>query len=113
MTEIRPATVKHFERLKGTPPPKSARAFAAVRGEDVIGIAGVYRDGPSLVLFSELTDELRHDKRAGVRLKRAVMPLIAGKLAYAQADPAIDGSDKLLLHLGFELCHGRTYQWRG
>lgn len=111
MTEIRPATMEHFERLKSSPL-KTARAFAVVRGEDVIGIGGVYRDGASLVLFSELTDELRKDKRSLIRLVRAVTPMLRPR-TLALADPDIDGSDVLLEHMGFEPFEGRIYQWPG
>lgn len=111
MTEIRPATLQDFERLKGRPP-KTARAFAAVRDDAVIGIGGVYRGGVSLVLFSELTDAIRKDKRTLARLVRAVKSLMKGTV-YAHADEAIAGSEVLLEHMGFEPFQGRLYQWHG
>lgn len=111
MTEIRPATVEDFVRL-GSRVPKTARAFAAADGGDVLGIGGVYRDGTSLVLFGELTDKIRSDKRAFVRLIRAVKTLLDGRAAYSLADPEIDGSDVLLRHIGFEPFEGRVYRWQ-
>lgn len=111
MTEIRPATAEDFVRLRASTP-KTARAYVAVRGEEVIGVGGVYRDGVSLVVFSELTDTLRKDRRTMVRLKRAVIPMIQPR-TLAFADPDIDGSDALLEHMGFEPLDGRIYQWPG
>lgn len=112
MTEIRPATSDDFLRLNGEVPVRTARALSVVRGEDVIGIAGVYRDGWSLVAFSDFTDELRADKRSIVRLKRAFMPLLDGHEVFAHADPEIEGSDVLLENLGFVPFDGRIYQWQ-
>ena len=111
MTEIRPATTEHFERIRSKPE-KTARAFAVVRGKDVLGIGGVYRDGATLVMFSELTDELRKDKRSLVKLVRAVKPMLRPR-TLALADPDIEGSDVLLEHMGFEPLEGRIYQWHG
>jgi hypothetical protein len=111
MTQILPATVEHFDRLKGALP-MTARAFAVVRGEDVLGIGGVYRDGAIQVMFSELTDELRRDKRSLIRLIRSVKALLRPR-AQAFADPEIKGSEALLEHMGFEPLVGRVYQWPG
>ena len=109
---IVPATAEHFTALKGASPPRTVRAYTAVRGEDVIGIAGTYKEGIYTVLFSELTDEIRSDKRTFVRLVRMVMPLIEPLMkgqTLAHADPAIRGSDVLLKHLGFEKLEGDVW----
>lgn len=108
---IRPATLEDFVRLKAAPP-KTARAYAVVKDEEVIGIGGVYRDGVSKVLFSELTDEIRRDKRTLIGLIRAVRSLMRGRV-FSFADPEIPGSEVLLEHMGFEPYEGRFYQWHG
>lgn len=108
---IRPATREDFARL-GKVALKSARGLAVERDGMLLGIAGLYRDGPTSrkVLFSELTDELRRDKRALIALIRAVTPLMSGRV-FSLADPEIEGSEVLLEHMGFEPYEGRVYQW--
>ena len=106
--EVVPATAEHFQSLRGSLPPRTVRAYTVVRDGAPLGIAGVYKEGVSTVLFSELTDELRADKRSLVKLKRAVLPMLKrGILSYA--DPAISGSEVLLEHLGFTEREGRIW----
>ena len=109
ITSIRPATLEDFINLREVPP-KTARAFAVVKDTNVIGIGGIYRDGENKVLFSELTDEIRRDKRSLIGLIRAVKTLMRGRV-FSFADPDIDGSEVLLRHMGFEHFQGRFYQW--
>ena len=111
MTEIRPATLEDFERVR-TRPAKTVRAYAAVRDGEVLGVGGVYREGVSQVLFSEFTDAIRKDKRSLVRLLRSMATLMKGTV-YSYADEAIAGSEVLLEHMGFERYEGRVYQWHG
>lgn len=114
MTEIRPATAELLARFYGQAPTRTQRAVVAVDGERVIGVAGVYPDGARMVMFSELTDELKRDKRAIVRGIRAVRRLApAGVPVHALADPDIAGSEVLLEHMGFTPVHGRVYAWQG
>lgn len=106
--EVVPATAEHFVRLKGAAPPRTVRAYTAVRGDAVLGIGGVYRAGVTTVLFSELTDDIRSDKRSLIRLIRAVKPMLKPGIV-AHADPAIRGSEVLLEHLGFEKLEGEIW----
>lgn len=112
-TEIVPATSEMIERLTGEAPAITVRAAAAVRGEEVIGVGGVYANESGWVMFSTLTDELRKDKRALVKLVRAVQRYIARcpMGVVATADPAIKGSDVLLEHMGFQRVQGDIYLW--
>jgi hypothetical protein len=110
MIEIRPATHEMLQRVSGDVPKRTARAIAAVRGDEVLGVGGVYREGTNLVLFSYMTDELRKNKRALIRALRAVTRLMRGTV-YSWADPEIKGSDALLKHMGFEHYRDGVYQW--
>ena len=112
MTEIVPATPEMFVRFYGEPQKRTARAMAVVCGEEIIGIAGVASEAGTMVLFSELTDDLRRDKRSLVKLIRAVTPMMEGRTVYSIADPEIEGSDILLEHMGFTKCRDEVYQWQ-
>lgn len=110
---IVPATAALLERFYGFVPKRSQRAMVAVKDERVIGVAGVYTDDERLVMFTDLTDELRHDKRTMVRGIREVMKLATRRdlPVYAWADPEIEGSERLLDHVGFEHIRDRVYRW--
>lgn len=112
--QIVPATVEMFERFVGEAPQRTVRAVAVVRDDEVLGIAGVCVDKCRLVMFSELSDELKKNKRAIARGIRALMR-IAGRFnlpIYAVADKTIEGSDKLLEHLRFQKTVSGVYVWR-
>src|SRR5690606_27629585 len=98
----------------GKPPMRSQRAYVALKGDRVIGVAGIYTDTERNVMFSDLTDELRKDKRAIVRGIRAVMRLAEKRdiPTCAYADPQIEGSGKLLEHMGFVHIKDGVYQWQ-
>lgn len=109
-TEIVPATAEMLERCGGVPA-KTVRAVAAVRGAEVIGVAGVYSSEAGWVMFADLTDELRADKRAIVRGIRAVLELVRRRrmVVVALADPEIRGSATLLEHIGFRRALGDAF----
>lgn len=101
-----------LERFKSIRLVKTIRAVAAVRGEEVLGVAGLYCDGTWTRMFSALTDDLRRDRRGLVKISRAVMELARPRApVYADADPEIEGSRKLLEHLGFKPVRGNLYVW--
>ena len=111
---IVPATSELLQRFYGAAPTRSQRAVVAVKDEKVIGVAGIYTDDERSVMFSDLTDELRKDKRAVIRGVREVMKLASKRQmpVYAWADPEIEGSDRLLVHMGFEHYRDGLYRWQ-
>ena len=109
---IVPATAEHFTALKGASPPRTCRAYTAVRGEEVLGIFGVCRAGAARVAFAEFTEDLRADKRSVIALLRAAKTLLKPG-DFAEADPAISKSEVMLEHIGFEPYEGRMYIWLG
>lgn len=112
MIEFVPATPQIIAK-SGARSFKTQRAIAAVDGERILGVGGVYLDGARLVMFCEITDELRQDKRAMVKATRAMMALAdRGLPVYAQADADIPGSDRLLNHLGFESIRDGVWLWQ-
>lgn len=110
---IVPATAELLKRFYGEAPKRTQKAVVALAGERVVGVAGVYVDEERQVMFSDLTDELRRDKRTVIRGIRAVMQLASAKMpVHALADPQIEGSETLLEHMGFKPLEGRVYEWQ-
>lgn len=113
MTEIVPATTELLQRFYGEKPKRSQKAVVALKDDRVIGVAGVYVDDERQVMFADLTEDIRQDKRAVIRGIRAVMRLAGERLpVHALADPEIDGSEVLLEHMGFRHLQDRIYEWR-
>lgn len=114
MTEIVTATAEILERFYGDAPARTVRAIAAVRDDRVIGVAGVYADGSRLVMFSQLTDELRRDRRSIVRGIRRLTELARARRmpVHAVADAAIEGSERLLEHIGFQRVSPEVFVWQ-
>lgn len=112
-TEIRPATPELMQRFYGAMPKKTSEAIVAVRGERVLGVAGVYREIGASIAFSELTDELKADKRALVQGARALTLMLerGGRDVYAMKGDA-QGADVLLRHIGFEPAEMGAWVWR-
>lgn len=109
-----PATMELLQRFYGEKPARSQRAVVAMKGDRIVGVAGIYTDAERSVMFSEMTDECRKDKRAVVMGIRAVMALAKARAmpVHALADPGIEGSERLLEHMGFEHLRDGIYQWQ-
>ena len=89
------------------------RAVAVMDGDTVLGVGGVRVEGERLVMFAEISDALRANKRALVRGMRALMKLAdRGIQVHAAADPDIEGSDRLLAHMGFEHAQDEVWVWQ-
>lgn len=111
--DVIPATAEVIHRFYGAAPTRTQMAVAVVSGERVLGVGGVYLDGPRWVMFSDMTDELRQSKRVLVRAVRSVQAMIARRTipVVALADPQIPGSDILLRHMGAEHVSDGVYTW--
>jgi hypothetical protein len=100
---FRPATAEDAERYYGRRPPLSFKGFVAVRGNEVLGIAGISYDNGMRVAFSEFKEALRSDRRAlakGVKMTMKLVNEIKGPV-YAVADDEEPTSTKLLAKLGW------------
>ncbi len=121
MTGIYPATEELVARFYAERPdgrPKvTTRSVVAVKDGKPVGIGGfiVERDAGRVVLFGDLTDELRSDKRLLVRGYRAVLDMAKayGLRIHSYAEPTIDGSEKLLSHMGGRNLGNRVYEFGG
>ena len=113
--QIVPATAEMIRTLHAELP-RTVRAFAAVEGERVLGVAALYPQEGCLILCGIVAPETRAEmKRHRRTLLRCVWTALAiavkrGMPVLAIADPDIEGSDRLLLHLGFTPRDGR-FEW--
>ena len=113
--QIVPATMEMIRSLHAELP-KTVRAVAAVEGGRVLGIAALYPHDGRLILCGVVAPETRAEmKRHRRSLLRCVWHALAiavkrGMPVVAIADQDIEGSDRLLLHLGFVPKNG-SYEW--
>ena len=118
MTEIMPATAEMIRALHKELP-RTVRAIAAVEDGRVLGIAGLYPQDGYLVLFGAVAPETRAEmcrhKRTLLRIVWEVLGMALRRRTpvVAMADPDIEGSERLLLHLGFMPQNDGSYKWPG
>lgn len=112
-TEIVPLTPELANRFYEHAPTKTIHGFAAVRGDRVLGIAGMYTHDAKRILFSELSDELKKDRRAIVRGIRALLGYMRKTKmpVYSVINESIEGADVLLRHVGFVPEAEGLYRW--
>jgi hypothetical protein len=97
----------------GERPRGAGRAYAAVRGADVLGVCGYYHDEGRLILYSKVKPELRRWRKVivrGARLAMAAASRVRAPVA-ALAQEDIPGSARMLQALGFEQVEDDLY-WR-
>lgn len=115
-TTVTLATPELLEQFYGAPPARSIRAVVAVKDDQVIGVAGVYPDPRHgrQIMFSDLTDTLRAEKRAIVKGYRMVLERLVrpGIPVQTLVDNDIKGADVLLQHIGFRHIARGIYQWQ-
>lgn len=111
MIEIVPATKEILDEHYGKELPRSCRAIAAVKDGRVLGVAGFHMDKIAMVVFSELSDELKRSPRALIKGWRllAKMMRARGVMAYARCDSNIEAAERFLIHLGFERMAGDIF----
>ena len=108
MIEIVPATKEHINALYDEPPGLTLKAYAALDGDKVIGVAGVYWYAGNKVGFANFTEEIRKKPRVIVRGLRIMKEMLEGELMVI-CDPAVDKAENFLKHIGFE--HTKNHTW--
>ena len=113
MIAIVPGTAEHV-RMMGNELPRSARVLAAVDGERVLGIAGLYPDGCRRVAFMHITDELRRHPRVLVRAGRQFIGWMKASASpvHALCDEEITSAARYLEHLGFRRLYKGVFAWQ-
>lgn len=91
--------------------PFSMRAYAIVDNDQVLGVAGVYRDDGYNIAFLKLSEET--NKREAVRLGKKFTALVEGKMVFACQDTTLNTSESLLTHFGFRRIRDDLWQRPG
>lgn len=115
--EIVPATQELLRDFYGKSHARTARALVVLEDTKPIAVVGVAIEDSCNVVFSDVIPEVRahiRDYRRGVvQCARRVMRLARrGLPIYATADPEVEGSGRLLTHMGFEQIKGDIYRCR-
>lgn len=104
MIKFRNATTKDAHAFYGKAPSNTFKGVVAVKGEEVIGIGGVFYMQSHLVAFSDMKPEMRKYKKSIVKGVRLIMKMVkeAGRPVYTIACPDEPTASKLLEGLGFK-----------
>ena len=113
---IRSATHADYETVYGRLAPRSLKAWAAIDGDKLVGLAGFsFSLQGRTVLFGHISDELRAHKTFIVRSAKALGRRARHYRAVAIADPAVANSAQLLEYMGGQyvatLAEGALYSW--
>lgn len=113
--ELVPATREIVEKGLKLSAKNTLRGIAAVRGDEVLGVAAITIQDGQAIMIAHFTDELRGHKRVIVRgIRRMMAMAMALNLPlYAECDPTIEKAEAFLKHLGFAHVKGRIYAWLG
>lgn len=114
MRGIVPLTEQIIHDFLGEAPPRTVRGVAAVKDGKVVGIGGFYRFDTRYILFSDMTDELRADKRL---LALAIRQLNAIRQELKLPIQSIEetefaGSDTLMKHMGLTKIEQTEHVWQ-
>lgn len=100
--ELKPATYEAIAAMRGEPE-HNGRAVMAIEGGKLVGVGGVDHVGDVLVAWIRISPELRRRPHWIGRHIEAVLSLARGRglPVFAECDPTIPGSERLLRFAGF------------
>jgi hypothetical protein len=112
--ELVPATNELLVRFYGEPVKRTMRAVVAVRGNEILGVAGIYRHENGWGMFSDTTEELRRHGKLLLKSAKAFMQVAidSGLPIFAKCSENLETADRFLRHLGFRPVDGDLYQWQ-
>jgi len=106
-------TKEILTKFYGEAPKETFKSLVVMDGERPLGVAGIHLNNGKAITFTDISKELREHKsfkRMIVKVYRRWMEILPNIPVYAEADPSIKGSEKLLEHAGFQ--HYRGDIWR-
>ena len=111
--EIKPATEELLIKFYGSPQ-RTQKSLVIIEDNEPIAVAGIYPDKERFVLFSDLKPNIKMKdyRRAVIECTRRLMKLSHNIPIHSVADPKVEGSDKLLKHLGFKQLDKELYSWQ-
>ena len=102
MTIIAPATPELLQRCRETRWPTLHAGICSIEEDgQVSGVCGLVQSQGRFWLFATLTSESRRP-RTIARGLRELKSILEGRVIYALADPDVEGSERVVQHLGFE-----------
>jgi len=114
-----PLAEHHFAALGAELPPKASRGYACVDGDTVYGLFGWYPDRARFVLFGEVGRAARERsetfaiRRAFLSVRDKLAEITTSAPVHSLADPDVEGSARLLEHLGFRRVRGDVFELKG
>lgn len=111
----RPATAADLRAFYGDRPHPTLKALVVTRGDEVLGVIGLAREGVRAKYFSEIREDLRPRLKRMISLRtiwKSMELVRTSKLpvfAIAQADEP--DSHRVLQRLGFVQVQDEVYQW--
>jgi len=101
--EIRPVTIGDWVSFYGEKPERAIRGFAGVRGDEVLGIAGLQMLDGQMMAFSEYTEEAKKYPVSTMKMAKKMMRMIEqyGGSVFAIANPHEATAKAFLKRLGF------------
>ncbi len=106
------ATQDILTEFYGKRPDVSMKAIVALDDGRPLGVSGFKLDNNRMVMFSDISNELRMRKdfkRIVIKAYKLLLTMIPNCLVYATASTDIKGSCVLLKHLGFNKLGGNIW----
>ena len=112
--ELVPATPELLLKFYGEPNKRTMKAVVAVRGNEILGVAGIYRHLNGWGMFSDTTEELRRHSKFILKSAKTFMKIAidSGLPIFAKCSDNLETADRFLRHLGFRPVDGDLYQWQ-
>jgi len=111
-----PLAEHHLAALGAPLPPKTSRGYACVSGDTLYGLFCWYPDRHRFVLLAEVNDEQRDTfaiRRAFLLARTKLGEIATAAPVHSLADPNVEGSARLLEHLGFRRVRGDLFELKG
>lgn len=116
--ELVPASSDQVRRFFGETPKQTVRAWAVMLDGEPVAIGGFAYSGDYIVMFSNLTPEIRRFPKSLLKAAKQIVREAAARhkgAVIAIADPSEPTAPNFLTHLGFLYVgsspDGEVYQW--
>lgn len=112
MIVIRKGTADRLVEYYGYRPKDTMKAIVLFDGDEIVAVAGIKIMNKNWVMFTDIKEEFRDHplfKKAVIKSYSELLKMIPDIPVYAAADPDIDGSDRLLKHIGFRNIHENVW----
>ena len=115
MIEVKTGTAELIRAYYGHDLPHSMRSLVAVRGDEVLGVIGVFPQNGQQLVFLDMKDELRKHPRVFIKGAKTFMRWVrdAKMPTCARCDETIPAAKRFLEHFGFRHLNKGVFVWTG